>query len=278
MTLTKSPYICNPDILFCHEARSTRSVALDFGDADMLPAGTLISCEGKAVNDLTALGVLLYDTWKGYGSDKGVVLISGHVDLAKAQENCGQTYSAEAKAALKGIVFVGDTCCSVVVGESTVKGGTLTWTGNMEGAIDFSFMGAGTYLVKLSDTVPTLEELANGGSGVGLEGVEEFTHYAVDEGLLFGPESGLLIAINENWGNPDHAFNLPLIVPTEINFEGMIIIPKGVYTFYGNGVAQCTSFTLNNYTGFETTEVQTIDPKYLPVNYIKQLIAEVTGN
>ena len=109
MAITKSPYISNPDILYCHEARSTRSVALDFGEADMLPAGTLISCEGKAVNDLTALGVLLYDTWKGYGSGQGVVLIAGHVDLAKAQANCGLTYSSEAKAVLKGVCFVGDT-------------------------------------------------------------------------------------------------------------------------------------------------------------------------
>lgn len=109
MTITKSPYLSNPDILYCHEARSTRSVALDFGEADMLPAGTLISYEGKAVNDLTALGVLLYDTWKGYGSGQGVVLIAGHVDLAKAQANCGLTYSSQAKAALKGVCFVGDT-------------------------------------------------------------------------------------------------------------------------------------------------------------------------
>lgn len=107
--MNKSPYINNPDILFCHETRKTRPVQLDFEGAEMLPAGTLISCEGKAVNDATALGVLLYDTWAGYGSGTANILIAGHVDLAKAQECGGCTYTAAAKSAMKNIIFVGDT-------------------------------------------------------------------------------------------------------------------------------------------------------------------------
>lgn len=201
MTITKSPYINNPDILFCHEARSTRPVALDFGEAEMLPAGTPISCEGKAVNDVTALGVLLYDTWKGYGSGQGVVLISGHVDLAKAQEHCGLTYTAEAKAAMKQVCFVGDTEVpsggggSVDMSEyfETVYGDTLTWDGNTEGllsvTIDMGDDGTLTYY-KVSDEVPsyillTQYPITIKAAGVNMEVPQEMVNKVDDKSVFF---------------------------------------------------------------------------------------------
>ena len=45
MNLTKSPYITGPDILYCNNSCVTRPVQLDFGEADMLPAGTPINPE-----------------------------------------------------------------------------------------------------------------------------------------------------------------------------------------------------------------------------------------
>lgn len=107
--LTKSPYLTGPDLLFCHNGCVTRAVQLDFGEADMLPAGTPISPEGKVANDVTALGILKHDTYKDFGSGRAELVISGHIKLAEAQEHCGVTYTAEAKAAMKQIVFVGDT-------------------------------------------------------------------------------------------------------------------------------------------------------------------------
>ena len=109
MNITKSPYIPGPDILYCDDSCVTKPVQLDFGEADMLPAGTPINPDGQVANDVTALGILLYDTYKGFGSGRALLLIGGHVDLAKAQEHSGITLSSEAKAELKSICFVGDT-------------------------------------------------------------------------------------------------------------------------------------------------------------------------
>lgn len=116
--MAKSPNIINSDILYCHEGKETRPVDLNFGEAEMLPAGTLIDSEGNAVNDLTAMGILLQDVWKNYWSGRGIMLTAGHVDLEKAQASSGITYSSEAKAALKGICFVGDTDVPAVAGHT----------------------------------------------------------------------------------------------------------------------------------------------------------------
>lgn len=107
--ITKSPYIPGPDILYCNNSCVTRPVQLDFGEADMLPAGTPINPDGQVANDVTALGILLYDTYKGFGSGRALLLIGGHVKLDVVQEHSGITLSSEAKSALKSIVFVGDT-------------------------------------------------------------------------------------------------------------------------------------------------------------------------
>ena len=245
MTITRSPYISNPDILFCHEARSTRPVALDFGEAEMLPAGTLISCEGKAVNDLTALGVLLYDVWKGYGSGIGVVLISGHVDLAKAQEHSGLTYAAEAKAALKGICFVGDTEVPSGGGGGseyfeTVGGDTLTWDGNTEGLVSV----ADSYF-RVIETVPTFAELQNGGS------------ITTDTGTAVFPNAQITV---EQMGAQVYCINTPggpmaiFASGDGAELEGFAL-QKGIY------LSQACSLQINGYTGFETTKLK---EEYLP--------------
>lgn len=262
MTITRSPYISNPDILFCHEARSTRPVALDFGGADMLPAGTLISCEGKAVNDLTALGVLLYDTWKGYGSGQGVVLISGHVDLAKAQEHSGLTYSSEAKAALKGICFVGDKelpaggggvsswndLTDRPFGETTVTGDTLTWDGNTEGleCVDLTEMIGNVYY-RVSDATPTLADFENG-----------FTLTFFEGGILTETnipisDTGMGVLVSDGW-------HIMIAMTDNINADGFVIDKKGVYLTTAH-----KSLTINNYNGFETTETVPLPNKYLDI-------------
>ena len=84
MNLTKSPYITGPDILYCNDSCVTKPVQLDFGEADMLPAGTPINPDGQVANDVTALGILLYDTFKGFGSGRALLLIGGHVEIGRA--------------------------------------------------------------------------------------------------------------------------------------------------------------------------------------------------
>lgn len=260
MTITRSPYICNPDILFCHEARSTRPVALDFGGADMLPAGTLISCEGKAVNDLTALGVLLYDTWKGYGSGQGVVLISGHVDLAKAQEHSGLTYSSEAKAALKGVCFVGDTevpsgggasdCDWNIMknkpfGEETKS---ITYDGTLNPVVDNEY-------VKVSDEIPDVARY--------------------DEVEVQTSAEGSLGFFELDWGNDGTGWdpNVPeiLIAADEVRYviialEDNVACNLGGFdniTFPTKGV-YFRQFASDYVTKLSWQCTKTLDPKYLP--------------
>lgn len=105
--ITKSPYINGPDLVYCHSSLVTRPLAIDFGDADMLPAGTPVNVHGQVANDCTAFGLLQRDAYKGFG-EKANVIIAGHVDFEKLCSHCGLTLTAEAKAALKLICFVGD--------------------------------------------------------------------------------------------------------------------------------------------------------------------------
>lgn len=247
------------DVLFCYEARKSKTIKLDFGEVDMLPAGTLINHEGKAVNDLTALGILLYDTCRWTRSGQGVVLVSGHVDLKEAQESCGQTYSSEAKAALKNIIFVGDTEVPSGGGTGgggeyfeTVGGDTLTWDGNTEGLPNAS----GTFFC-VSDIVPTIEELSRGGSGnfVGL-GILEFTAETV-------MDMGDVIIASDSNGTP-----IAMIAKTDnavfdMGDDGSFAFPvKGIYLASARGI-YVSSLTINGYTGFTTTKLK---EEYLPEN------------
>ncbi|MBR5865736.1 MAG: hypothetical protein IKY89_05635 [Alistipes sp.] len=105
--ITKSPYINRTDLLFCHSSLVTRLLDIDFGDADMLPAGTPVNAQGQVANDCTTIGLLQHDAYKGFGVKKSII-IAGHVDFEKLSSHCGEVLTAEAKAALKNIVFVGD--------------------------------------------------------------------------------------------------------------------------------------------------------------------------
>lgn len=139
----------------------------------------------------------------------------------------------------------------------------LTWDGNMEGALDISNR-AGQYLVKLSDDIPTLEDLANGGTATvflgGAVEILEFTYY-VDE-------QGCLTARNDAWGDPDIGMYCPIILPTEFDMfgDGSVIVPKGVWSFCFTGSDDSmkpVSFKINGYT-FVEGEIKSLDIKYLP--------------
>lgn len=136
----------------------------------------------------------------------------------------------------------------------TIGGDTLTWDGNTEGLenIDGAFW-------KISDAAPSIEELSHGYSLTirSPEGENTFTEADVPI-----PETGPVI-IGE----------FCIIIPEDTNGDGFVI-GKGTY-FLGDSTTYTSSFTINGYTGFTITKLKS---EYLPVDYIRQLIAEVTGN
>lgn len=56
-------------------------------------------------NDANCTGIVLNDLDVTDGDENGAVLVRGHINTARAEENFGGTYSAACKNALKGIFF-----------------------------------------------------------------------------------------------------------------------------------------------------------------------------
>lgn len=56
-------------------------------------------------NDANATGIVLNDLDVTDGDENGAVLVRGHLNLAKVEENTGKTISTACKTALKGIFF-----------------------------------------------------------------------------------------------------------------------------------------------------------------------------
>lgn len=69
-------------------------------------AGTPIGEGGMIVNDETALGVLLHDV--ALERPQGTIVIGGYINTPVAEEHSGVTITAEAKAAMKNVVFMDD--------------------------------------------------------------------------------------------------------------------------------------------------------------------------
>lgn len=108
-----SPYIKAASILAtpdCH----VMPIFVNYGLADTLLAGQPLSADGAAVNDGSAIGILLQDVHKELDETVGLLVIAGMIDTDAAEANCGVEVSAEAKANLKNIVFTGDTYAAPV--------------------------------------------------------------------------------------------------------------------------------------------------------------------
>lgn len=150
-------------------------------------------------------------------------------------------------------------------GETTVMGDTLTWDGNTDG-LEFVDAGEGMVIYKISDAVPSFEDLQQGGT---LVVAGETTEISSDTVIPMGET---LYAFG---GNPSLGMG---VTQDNADLMGIPVSKKGFYIFVDPSISYTDySLTVNNYTGFEATKVKTIDPKYLPVEYIKQLIAEVTS-
>ena len=140
----------------------------------------------------------------------------------------------------------------------TVGGDTLTWDGNTEGLTGVDLDGAGTnthYLV--SEITPTTEALA-GGVVLTASGASVTDVYDTGVGLIVIGSFTCFI-VHEN--------------AVGVDIDGLFFPKAGIYIATG-GEGEI-SLTINGYTGFTTTKLK---KEYIPVDYIKQLIAEVTGN
>ena len=105
--ITKSPYICAPNIMDTPDYK-TKHVKLDMTGTDCIKAGSPINDDGKVANDESAIGILLYDCHACLGARRGVVVIDGRIKQDVAAEHSGITISDEAKAAMVNISFTGD--------------------------------------------------------------------------------------------------------------------------------------------------------------------------
>lgn len=66
-------------------------------------AGNPIGAGGVIANSASALGVLLEDVFED--RPQGSIVVDGHIHTARAQAHSGVTITAEAKAAMKNVVF-----------------------------------------------------------------------------------------------------------------------------------------------------------------------------
>lgn len=74
----------------------------------IVKAGSLLDKSGVVKNDGTVRYVLLHDVDVTHGPAAGAGVYRGTLDLAKIEANTSVTISAEAKTALRGIMFMSD--------------------------------------------------------------------------------------------------------------------------------------------------------------------------
>lgn len=72
----------------------------------VVKAGSPINRNGEVTSGADAVGLLRYDCNTSIGQ-RGVVVVSGRVDAAKAQEHCGIEYTAAVRGALPAISLIG---------------------------------------------------------------------------------------------------------------------------------------------------------------------------
>lgn len=131
------------------------------------------------------------------------------------------------------------------LGETTVMGDTLTWDGNTDGLYNAVEM-----FYHISNAVPTMQDLQNGGS-------------YVSQGETIPFDSSMVADVGEGFLNVNSDVFIVTVANSEM--QGIVFEKAGVYfADAGVGKTQVRSFTINNYNGFETTEITPIPTKYLP--------------
>ena len=154
-------------------------------------------------------------------------------------------------------------------GEFKNASDTLTWDGTTEGLVygeeDEGEYGI-TYYYKLSDAMPSADELVTG----------KYTYYVFATGEL-GEEDIVGVDTSTLDGAIIAATNTSIacVVCTSPN---KFLPETGVYVAYNetSGIARFVSFTIPGYNGFITTEVVPIDEKYLPDAAVKNGDTSIT--
>ncbi|MGM9543506.1 MAG: hypothetical protein ACI3T9_00835 [Romboutsia timonensis] len=103
------------DILFNLDPYTARPIMVEDDGVEanengkkIVKAGTLLDKDGVIKNDATVRYVLLKEVDVTNGPAAGAGVYRGTLDLAKIEANTEVTISAEAKAALRGIMFMSD--------------------------------------------------------------------------------------------------------------------------------------------------------------------------
>lgn len=141
-------------------------------------------------------------------------------------------------------------------GETTVMGDTVTFNGDLTGKtyVSVDVDGGTMHYVKVSDAVPTIEDLQNGGSGV----VAEVGEQAFDSSLC--QDVGQAIIVADGAGIIVKEDNADL---TEI--VGAVFPKKGFYVTHAPDLGvSISSITINGYTGFEMEIPKRLPAKYAP--------------
>lgn len=147
-------------------------------------------------------------------------------------------------------------------GESPTGGDTLTWDGNIDGLFDI----VGMYY-KVSDSVVTLDDLANGAAiimaGTKVEMTLEdlsMSGTVLDDGFVMNDHFILV---------PYDGYDL-----TPHGLEGFTC-PKGVYSLFMDGMF-ISEFYIPGYTGFSI--IKKIEEKFLPVKtFFVNVLEETLG-
>lgn len=115
MKVVQTNYGMDVDILFNLDPYTARPIMVSdegvqaVNGKKIVKAGTPLDKTGKAANGATARYVLLKDVDVTYGPKAGTGVYRGTLNKDKIKDYAGVTLSAEAIAALKGIIFMSDT-------------------------------------------------------------------------------------------------------------------------------------------------------------------------
>lgn len=114
MKVVQTNYGMDVDILFNLDSYTARPIMVNnegiqaVDGKKIVKAGTLLDKTGKAANDATARYVLLKDVDVTHGKTAGAGVYRGTLNKDKIASHAGVQISAEAIAALKGIIFMSD--------------------------------------------------------------------------------------------------------------------------------------------------------------------------
>lgn len=114
-------------------------------------------------NDANATGIVLNDLDVTNGDANGAVLVRGHINTAKAEENAGITYTSACKGALKGVFFypLGGT----IADTTTIKCDTVVKGGDVDPKITVTLEGT-DFAPKKASQLATNYTITPGTSGL----------------------------------------------------------------------------------------------------------------